>query len=271
MKSIFDYESYRRYLLDRLKDLPKQGYGYSRKLAEHLRVHSTFVSQVLKNQKELSVDQGILVAEFFALGDLETQFFVSLVQWERASNPASRDFFKRQLTDLRNKSNEVKNRITFTTQLSKDQQATFYSHWTYPAIRQLSAIAEFQSLGALAKHLETSPAQLREVIEFLLQTGLCKDEGGKIKIGPASTYLEASSHWARVHHVAWRQKAIQNLQALKPSRGSELHYTSPLTLSEKDTLVVREKILEFIQRVNAVVDPSPSESAHCLSVDWFSF
>ena len=42
-----------------------------------------------------------------------------------------------------------------------------------------------------------------------------------------------------------------------------------MTLSHKDALKIRQMIIEFIQSVNKVVDPSPSEEIHCMNIDWF--
>jgi hypothetical protein len=69
-----------------------------------------------------------------------------------------------------------------------------------------------------------------------------------------------------VHHINWRQKAIERVQ----EKGeSQLHYSCPMTLSAKDALKLREMVVKFLESVDAVIEPSPSEELHCLNVDWF--
>jgi hypothetical protein len=104
------------------------------------------------------------------------------------------------------------------------------------------------------------------IIEFLLATGLCKGKDGELQVGPMSTHLSAQSPWARVNHRNWRDKAIRSLEQERPDN---VHFTTPMTLSEKDAAKVRRMALAFMEEVYGVVDPSPSEVLYCFNMDWF--
>lgn len=268
MVSIFNFEDYRAFLKARLREFPKEGYGQSKRLADHLGVHTTLISQILLGTKELSVDHAVLAADFFLLNELETECFVALVHLGRAGNPTSRKFATKQLSAVKQKASEISRRVSATGKLNEEQRAIFYSHWLYSAVRQLSAIPSFQTLEAIASHLQLPPKTVKECLDFLIATGLCKEERGRLTIGPSSTHLGADSIWARAQHVNWRQKAINVLDVKNPQN---LHYTAPMTLGEKDIAVVRESLIRAIESVNAVVDPSPSETSYTLNIDWFKF
>lgn len=246
--------------------MPNNGYGQMSKLAKFLGVHSTLVSQILKEHKELTVDQAALVADFFGLNDLETEYFVLLVQLDRSGNSAIRKLHLKQLSRLKAQAQSISKRITANAKLTDDQKAIFYSDWTYSAVRQSVALPGIGELNSISEYLGLPRKRAQEVLDFLLKTGLCKLANETLVVGPASTHVESTSPWVRIHHMNWRQKAIQSLDTWSPDN---LHYTSPMTLSKKDVDVIREKIIQFIQQVNKVVDPSPSETLYCLDLDWF--
>jgi len=266
MISIFDFSDYRAFIKGRFAEMPKKGYGQSYKLAVYLGVHTTLVSQVLKNLKTLTLEQASMVCEFLGLTEMESEFFLLLVQMDRAGNEPLRKILKRQMQEMKKKSLELSSRLQSEKQLTEEKRAVFYSDWAYSAVRQMTAIKGYQNLDAIAEYFDFSTKQAKLILDFLLSAGLCKEEKGKIVVGPSSTHLESSSPWVRVHHTNWRQKALQEM---KKEEAAKLHYTAPMTLSKSDALKIREMIVQFLEQVDKVIEPSPSEEQHCLNIDWF--
>lgn len=264
--SIFEYSDYRSFMKELFQRMPKQGYGQAYKLARFLGVHTTLVSQVLKKHKTFTLEQASTTAEFLGLNDLESEYFLSLVQIDRAGNEALRKILKRQLSGLRKKAADLSNRLSPRSTLRDELRATFYSDWTYSAVRQLTAIPTFDNIEDIAARLSLPRKQVKNIIDFLLRSGLCKEEKGKLSVGPSSTHLEVSSPWIKSHHCNWRQKAIQEINR---EDDLKLHYSSPLTLSKSDAARVREMLIKCIDEVDKVIDPSPSEELRCLNIDWF--
>ena len=54
---------------------------------------------------------------------------------------------------------------------------------------------------------------------------------------------------------------------LKPS---EIFLTMPATLSEKDAVLLRRKIVEFIDEFVKIIDSSKGEALYCFNIDWFN-
>jgi len=266
MISVFEFSSYRTFIQKRFHEMPKKGYGQSHKLAQYIGVHTTLVSQVLKGLKPFTLEQASLICEFLGLSELETEFFLLLVQLDRAGNESLRKILKRQINEMKQKSAELSNRLQSQKKLSEEKRAVFYSDWTFSAVRQLTAIKGFHSLDAIADYLDLSKKQAKVIIDFLLSTGLCMEEKGKLLIGASSTHLEASSPWVRVHHANWRQQALSRMAQ---EEHAKLHYTAPLTISKQDALQIREMIVQFLEMVDKVIEPSPSEEVRCLNIDWF--
>lgn len=266
MVSVFEYLEYRVFLKQRFLEMPKRGYGQANKLALFLGAHTTLVSQVFKGLKTFTLEQASLVAEFLGLTDLEADYFILLVQCDRAGNESLRKILRRQIEEKKKGSMELSKRLRAEKVITEEKRAIFYSEWTYSAVRQLVAIEGFDSLETIANHFNLSLKKTKQVMQFLLENGLCKESAGRFSVGPSTTHLESGSPWLRVHHMNWRQKA---LEMLGREEATKLHYTAPMTLSKKDAFRIRELITQFLQGIDDVIEPSPSEELHCLNIDWF--
>ncbi len=261
----FHVTNYRQFLRKKLESLPKQGFGQTKKMAEHLLVSSAFMSQVLNEKRDLTHDQLFLACEFLVLSELETKYLLKLVQFERASHHAYKKVLKKELEDIRKESKDVANRIQFKKVLSDSEKAIFYSDWYYSAIRMLSSI-EPQTVESLMKKLGLPLEIVSEAIQFLLSSGLLAEEKNRYVIGALSTHLGADSPLVALHHANWRKKALEHV---KMKSSVKIHYTSPMTLSLKDAEKIQALLLKAIEEAGKIVDPSPAEELMCLNLDWF--
>jgi len=266
MVKVYEFSNYREYLAKRLQEMPRKGHGKMSELSRYIGVHTTLVSQILKGHKNLTTDQAILTCEFFGLSALESDCFVLLVQHDRAGNPSAKRFYKNKIQKIREQSRNISERVTADAILSEEQRAVFYSDWTYSAIRQSIALPDIHTVEDIAKYLDLPAERVNACMEFLLRTGLCRREGKKIVVGPSSTHVESTSPWVNVHHMNWRNRAIQSLGSANPL---DLHYSSPVTLSALDCEFVKERLIQLIEDVRATVGPSASEKMYCLNLDWF--
>lgn len=266
MTSVFTAHDYRSFVSKRFLLMPKKGYGQARKLSAFLGVHTTLVSQVLKGHKSFTLEQAALVSEFLGLTSIEEQYFLLLVSFDRAGNESLRKILQKQITELKSKSSELATRLQSQKNLTEEKRAVFYSDWIYSAIRQLTAIREYQSPAKISEYLHLPQKRTREVLDFLVSAGLCVEERGVFKIGPSSTHLESDSPWVKSHHINWRVKAIQQLNQ---EEAAKLHYSCPLTISKADAIKVREQIVQLLESVDKVIEPSSSEELRCLNIDWF--
>ena len=267
--SIFDFESYKVFLLDRIKSMPLSGKGQVLRIAEALKVHPTRISQMLRGPVELTAEQGCLLAQYLGLNDLESEYLVTLIQLERAGSSTLRKLTLKQLERLKSQSHELITRVPVDQVLADQERALFYSSWFYSGIRLLCTLPRFRSIDSIADHFEIPRSKVREVVDFLLSTGLCVEEKGEILIGPRMTHLEASSPFAAKHHVNWRLKALQRHERLSDR---ELVYTCPVSISKADQLRIRELLVNVISDFTRSVSKSePEETLSCLTIDWFEF
>src|SRR5213595_3742322 len=89
-KDTFEYVDYRSYVSDLLASQPKKGHGFRSKLATVIGCRPAYITLVLKGQANLSLEQADLLCAHFGLTSEEADFFLLLVQFERAGSASLR-------------------------------------------------------------------------------------------------------------------------------------------------------------------------------------
>jgi uncharacterized protein (TIGR02147 family) len=265
---ISEFKNYKAFIRAVMKTFPKSGRGQSRRLAEHLGVAPIVVSQILSRDRHFTTDQAVKVAEFFGFDEATTEYFIYLVSLERSDTKGLRDFYQKKLTRLREEALKVKSHVQGQEQLSEVDKGIFYSNWYYSAIRLLTSIEGFQSIDSIAEYFGFSRAQVGEIVPFLVATGLCTEEKGKIRFGTKSTHVAEGSPFVNNHRRNWREKATQKFTAPAPE---DLFFVGPVSMSKKDAELVRKELMELIKTFSKRVADSPEEKLMCLNIDWFGF
>ncbi|MBL7542706.1 MAG: TIGR02147 family protein [Bdellovibrionaceae bacterium] len=262
---VFSYDDYRLLIKDKLSLLPKSGHGQAKRLAEYVGVSTAFISQVLSHTRHLAPEQNFLVTEFLGLSEMETRYFLKLMEWEKSGNHKHKKWLRKALDSIREESKKISSRIQFQKVLSDEEKAIFYSDWYYSAIRMHCSIAP-RSLNDLVAFLGLPRSVVTKSLQFLANCGLITLKDELYEIGSMSTHVHADSPWVMLHHSNWRKKALENV---KLPATEKVHYTSPMTLSQSDAEKIQAMIHKMIEEIGTIVDPSPAEQIMCLNIDWF--
>lgn len=262
---IFEFERYKSFIDKKISLLPGKGRGELTRIAKALDIHTTMVSHILRGEAHLTMEQSLKLADYFSLNSLETEYLVALVQWERAGDKRTRDFCLGKVNEIRTKALNLTKRLNTQNQLSEQDRAFYYSSWLYPMTRLCTAIPRLQTVESLAQELRLPANKLRDVTDFLISRGLCVEEKGKIKYGSVPTYIEASSPLVIRHHLNWRHKTQERFEQI---RDKDLVFTLPGVLSDADADRIREKLVQVIEEIKTLMDPSPSDELYILNLDW---
>lgn len=269
MVSIFDFNSYREYLAAWIQAQPNKGRGIKGQLARTLNVSPTLISFVLNGSKLLTLEQASDLADFIGLNETECDYLLILVEFERAGHHRLRQKLARKINSAQEKAKKISSRVKKDMDLTDEQKTIYYSSWIYTGIRNLVAIGEFKDAGSIAKRLSLPLALVHKAIQFLLENGLCVERNGVLTLGPALyTHTDADSPHANKHRQNWR---LFGLNVMDQKRESDLFYTCPMSLSDKDVQKIRGLILSYVQEILNIMKPSRSEKVCCLNIDWFEY
>ncbi len=267
MKRIFEYPSYKEFIVARVKAMPKKGFGQFRKIAQTLRIHTTRISQIVHGPAHFTPEQSAALCRYFGMNQLEAEYFLALVELERSGTEELREHIKAKMTSLRERAAELVHRVPRERVLSEPEQAVFYSTWQYPALHLATMIDEYKSIDALSARFSLPREKVRQILDFLLSTGLCvKDKKGKFEPGTRLTHLERSSPLIVRHHANWRLKAMQRQENLGTN---DLSYSAPAVVSGEDQKHIRELAAQFVENFLKVVKNSkPDQKLAFLNIDW---
>lgn len=271
--SLFSHKDYRAFLNEKL---PPRGAsrGMRQALAKKLNCQSAFVSQVISGRAHFSLEHALGVSRFLNFSDLETRYFLFLVQLDRAGTPELQSYFRREIQKLRSQRQEVKERISEVDgELSRDDQLVYYSSWHYAAIHILCSVPKANTATQLASVLCLPMRRVRECLEFLVRTQLLVEAPAKASqsektyhVGVVRIHLGRESPMIGQHHMNWRMKAMESLDR---NSKQDLHYSLVVSLSEKDQRKIYDLLLDAISSVEKVAAPSAEEKLGVFCMDFF--
>lgn len=263
---IYEFDTYRDYLATKLGAEGSRT-GQRKHLAEYIRVHTTFVSQVLKRRAEFSLEQAELINEFLEHTEEESEFFMLLILKDRAGTQKLKNRFEKQIQIIREKRMNIKERIRANEKISDQDREKFYSSYLYGAVHVLSSISQYQNLEAMAQALNLSRTRMREILDFLIRIGIIDEDKSKLTTGKNHIHLASNSELVLKHHANWRMNAISKLQFVNKDN---LHYSACLSLSEQDAYKVKESILENLKQNVEIISKSKEEIAYVMNLDFYN-
>lgn len=266
--NLFEFNDYRDYLRAYIKTLPKNGRGELSKLAQYLKVNTTWISQIMSGSQDFNLEQAHALSLYLGHNELEMDYFSLLIQMERAGTQELRQHLKKKIESARQESLKLSKRVKFEKKLSEQDRAIFYSSWIYSAIHIYTSLFEKGvTLDEISHRFQLTKSKTAEAVQFLLKTGIITENSGRYSLGVQSTFVERGSPHILKHHSNWRIKAIQKSENLAET---DLMVTGQYSLSNKDFLLLREKLTEFVKGLTKTIQDTDPEEIVCLNLDWFT-
>lgn len=261
MKSIFEFRNYQSYLLYYFQ-LKR---GNQARLADFLNCRSSFLTQVIDEKVELSLDQAVKIPNFVGMNNNEKMAFMLSVQKQKIKDDGEKRFFEDQIGALKIKNNTVKERLNNVGELDETAQAKYYSSWVYGAVHILCAFSWINEMDDVVTFLKLDRPVAREALTFLLECGLVQSKNNKLSIGKKQIHLSEQSDHIFNHHMNWRLKSIEKLNTKK---SQILNFSSLVGISKNDAQLIKEVFLKSIEETNQIVQKSGEESAFMINIDF---
>lgn len=265
--SIFSFNDYKDFFNWWLKNQPNKGRGILSNLAKKLEVNTTLMSLIFKGNSHLTHEQAIVTAQFLDLTDLQTDYFIQLVNLDRTARKQAREYIEQKLAALRLQAQNLQTRLGATSELETKDYAQFFSHWIYTALFLHVAIHDKIERTQLLSAFDCEKSLLHEALNFLTEKSVLVETNHKFSLGLTQIYIGNQSQFLRNHLANWRQKSLEVVrdQNIKDN----VFYSCPIVLSKKDVGVISEKLRVLIEEFNKTAGPSASEEMMCLNIDWF--
>lgn len=263
---IFNYSDYRKIIKLWIEARPGKGRGEYTKMAEMIAVPQSVFSLMMSGQRDLAPDHACILSEYMQLLPLEQEYFISLVQLEKAYHHKFKTYLQDKIARIKRESLSLVKRVNTEQVFSPEDQQIFYSSWLYSAIRLRTSFEDGASLQNLMEEFQITSERLISILDFLLRTGLIIQEKNHYKIGALRTHLGKDSPMISRHHINWRAKSIERTSEIKDE---ELMFTGPLTCSHKDFAIIREKVAALIKETSEIVKDSPAETLAYLGMDLY--
>jgi uncharacterized protein (TIGR02147 family) len=266
--TIFDFDDYKKFVAFRIKDRPAGGRGAFKAMAEAMNVPRSTLSQVFHGHRDLTFEQAIDLAGFFELASLETEFFMALVERSRAGHARLKAFAERKIEALRERSRSLAGRVPSKAVVNEKARATFYSEWYYSAVRLACNLPGLHTAPAIAAYLGLPLPRTRQVLDFLLKTGLCVKERNGFRMGPSSTHIPNEDPLVFRHHQNWRQCALRRMQEYPYLEDDEYCVTIPCSIDKPAMAEIRKALFDVVVKAGQIVDAAKKEEhLACLTLD----
>lgn len=264
--NIFHYSSYPEWL-KAVGEQSRGRRGQHKAMAEAAGCQPSFLSQVFRGKTHLTPDQAAGLAEFWTFNEEETEYFLSLVHYERSGSKKYRRILKTKIDALRQANAQIGKRIQHRGNVKAEMQARYYSDWTWALIHIMTSVGRFQDPKQIAAALNIDVAHVLAVLKDLRTMDLVQQDGSRWTIGSNQLHLERGSPF---HANNQRNFRHYMLGTLSHDRPDALHYCAAYGLSSKAYLRIRELILELIAEANEEVLASKEEQVACITLDLVS-
>ncbi|MGE3608449.1 MAG: DUF4423 domain-containing protein [Bacteriovoracaceae bacterium] len=263
---LFEFVDYRKYILSYIEKMPKRGHGFRTQMATALKCKTSFVTQVLNGEQDFNLEQAHALNELFHHGEYESRYFLILIQLARAGNKSLRDYFKKEAEQVRGEALRLKNRFKTDSIQNKVDEFKYFSHADYAYVHVLTTIPKYQSKEALIEKLKISSKRLDQVLGYLMELGFVIYKDGKYLPGPSIIHLPDDSSIIGTHHTNWRVQAIKACQS--PAE-KDMHYSSVISIAEKDVEKIRSILIEALEKARQVINASDCEKPFSFCLDFY--
>lgn len=264
--SVFLFKDFRKFLLELLES-PHAERGIQARWAEASGCQPAYMSHVLKNRAELSLEQAEALANYLRLDAKSKEYFLTLVQLSRAGTSSLKSYLKGKLEVLKKDYDNLKQRVNIESKMNLEDQVIYYSRWQYTAVHMAVMLTEATSASKIAQRLTLPLAEVEEALDVLTRLEFIKKTETGWNVEKTTVHLENSSPLVKTLHSQWRLKSID---AITPTKNNQdLRYSGCLALSKEDLDYLKEFMTSAIQKSIARVIESPVETLAVLNVDLF--
>jgi len=266
LKKITSFKEYREIIRYRIGTADEK--GYKSRLSQAAGCKASYLSQVMSGAVHLTPEHAYGMAIFWGLNTLDTEYFLLLVNQERAGSAALRQYYSGRIRGLKQDAMDLAKTVQKDSQAFTDPALTalYFAQWHVAAIHLLLGIPGFQDIDSIAKRLQLSEKSVLDGLNLLSRLNLAALRDGKWRLLQNDLHLPKDSPLANLAHSNWRQRA---LAAQQKEEGILMQFSALNTVALADIPRLKEVLYDAIASYRAIAQPSAEEELTCLNVDFF--
>jgi len=239
--------------------------GARSRLAKAAQASPSWMTQVLTGDVQLTPDQAMGISTFLHLNESETDYFLLLVDLERAATMSLKTRIQKKLDTLKKESRKLAASVKTDSSISDENTAHYYSSWVYAAVH-VSCMNKGRTVDEISHELFIAKSVIATILNELRDMGLLGLNGVRWRANSMNVHLPTDHPMIKLAHAGWRNRTIQFLNG-----GEELglHYSAVHCLSKADIETIREILRKTILNCRRVIDQSPSEVLGVFCLDWY--
>ncbi len=253
--NIFEYTNYRE-VMTKYLDEQVGSRGYKASLARAIGCQGSYVSQVLVGKVHLTPDQAVALSDFWELGEQETDYFLALVNFERAGTDRLRKRISAELSHLKSlkikPATQAKAEIVDPVELSAEQLNFYWSRWECSAIHEILRLEDHRNINAIASRLNLAVPLVKKILERLAEMDLVRLKGGEWHRLRAVEQLSQDETHAQNFHRSLRTRSNERL--MYPDKVQ-------MTVSTVDT-IARSELPQLVKALQDAAKKQMDLSSH---------
>ncbi len=270
--SIYSYLDYRKYVLDKIKEVESSGGKLSRnQVAKQIRVQPPYLSKVLSGRAQFNEDQLYLLARFFRLSNKEQAYLQKLSQHEKAGLKERKKELKKEIQRIQKLKLSTEEHIdTEELDRSKDEaRRSYYLDPRHLLVHVSLALDKYSTLPErLIEDLKISEKKLDEIIENLKTLQLVRNIGPKLVLTKNNVHLKQGSDLYIPH-----QNLMRQLSAKRMMNPGDEDYSLAISFSctKEDKEKIKSLFLGFLKAFDDILRDAKDEEVYQLNFDLFQW
>ncbi len=270
--SIYSYLDYRKYVLDKLKEVESSGGKLSRnQIAKQIRVQPPYLSKVLSGRALFSEDQLYLLGRFFRLSSEEQNYLYQLSQFEKAGLEERKKEIKETLLLVQKKKLSTEEHIeTEELDRSKDEaRRSYYLDPRHLLVHVSLALDKYSTVPELLiDDLKLSQQDLDTIINNLRTLELVQNIGPKLVLTKYNVHLKKGSDLYVPHQNLMRQLTTQRM--MNPE-DDDYSLAISFSCSKEDKEKIKNLFLGFLKAFDDILGDAKDEEVYQLNFDLFQW
>ncbi|RYZ57907.1 MAG: TIGR02147 family protein [Proteobacteria bacterium] len=264
--SFFSCTNYREIIRFQLKEhSPKRGFQST--LAKFLGCSPSFLSQVLKDKVHLTPDQAALFCDFWKLNQLECDFFLNLVNLERASTVELQAKIAKWIDALRSKGQKQGFHSQTERSIPLEGDAVqYWSAWHYPAVYEGISHAIFKTREDIAERFSLPMATVDQILSKLKSFGMIEEKNRIWKATNKNFYETDDVALTKLFHDEIHRHSLEKYDA---PQDEDLHYVQVAGIAKSEIPELKQMILDLINRQRLKMKRSGDQELVCFSYHLF--